>query len=129
MNELEIREVEVESIPVKEYGDGFFFSDAKLDSPNLEKDTKAFMERILEIEKDCKERVSPSVKVRLVWDWNISRNKWYPQVVINWDGSEFNAIRFDLDYSYRILYAEGQQIELTKSTLAAAVKLFIMLKN
>ena len=129
MNELEIREVEVESIPVKEYGDGFFFSDAKLDSPNLEKDTKAFMERILEIEKDCNERVSPSVKVRLVWDWNISRNKWYPQVVINWDGSEFNAIRFDLDYSYRILYAEGQQFELTKSTLAAAVKLFIMLKD
>lgn len=129
MNELEIREVEVESIPVKEYGDGFFFSDAKLDSPNLEKDTKVFMERILEIEKDCKVRVSPSVKVRLVWDWNISRNKWYPQVVINWDGSEFNAIRFDLDYSYRILYAEGQQIELTKSTLAAAVKLFIMLKD
>ena len=129
MNELEIREVEVESIPVKEYGDGFFFSDAKLDSPNLEKDTKAFMERILEIEKDCKERVSPSVKVRLVWDWNISRNKWYPQVVINWDGSEFNAIRFDLDYSYRILYVEDQQFELTKSTLAAAVKLFIMLKD
>lgn len=129
MKELEIREVEVESIPVKEYGDGFFFSDAKLDSPNLEKDTKVFKERILEIEKNCKERVTPSVKVRLVWDWNVSREKWYPQVVINWDGSEFNSIRFDLDYSYRILYAEGQQFELTKSALAAAVKLFIMLKD
>lgn len=109
-----------------EYAEGFVFSDASLNSPNLERDTKPYSDRVKEIQTYCKEKVDPSIEVKLNWEWNVKVNKWYPSIEVNWGGSEYNSVIFEIDYCFRIL--TGRDKDFINSCIGAAIKVFIMMK-
>ena len=91
-----------------EYASDFFFHEARLDNPSIYESAKKFFERAKELETFCRETVDPSVKVRMDWEWNIKRQRWYPYIECTWLGSNFNTLRLEIDYCYRFFYGEDK---------------------
>lgn len=112
---------------LEQYGDGFFFNDDQLDHPDINIATKPFSERTAAITEYLKEFINPAAKARLCWEWHVRRQRWYPRVAINFDGSNFNLITFDLDYSYLIL--KGGDKKTVEGLIGNALKSIVSLKD
>lgn len=110
-----------------EYGDGFLFSNASLESPNLAERTWPFRQRAEEIEKHCQETVDPSVKIRMDWEWNVKSGKWFPFIEISWHGSDYNSLIFEIDYCYKIF--QSREKELINNSISDALKSLIAIKS
>lgn len=111
----------------EEYGDGFFFDNHELDHPDINLATKPFADRMNEINEYLISATGRAIKSKLCWEWHCARHRWYPRVAISFDGSEFNLLTFNLDYSYRIL--TGKDLETVQGLLASALKSITALKT
>lgn len=107
-----------------EYGDGWWFNERELDSPDISLRTTEYLQRIKEYNTRLKEELM--VELSLDWEWHMGRQAFYPRVHLIWDGSEFNLTLFDLDYSYQLL--RGKNFDYLYNCLFVAIKSLQLIK-
>lgn len=108
-----------------EYGDGWWFNDRELDCPDINLRTSEYRKRV-EIYND-RLRAELPVEIGMDWEWHIEREAYYPRVHVNWSGSGFNLILFDLDHSYQLL--RGEKIDYYYCCLYTAIKSLLLTKS
>lgn len=107
-----------------EYGDGWWFNERELDSPDIGPRTTEYLQRIKEYNIRLKEELT--AELSLDWEWHVGRQAYYPRVHLTWDGSEFNIALFDLDYSYQLL--RGEKFDYLYNCLFVAIKSLQLIK-
>ena len=101
-----------------EYGDGWWFNDRELDSPDINLRTTEYRQRVEVYNARLKGELN--AEMGMDWEWHVGRQAYYPRVHLNWDGSEYNLILFDLDHSYQLL--RGENVDYYYCCLHTSIK-------
>ena len=122
--EIQVIDPVLKPYETSEYGDGWWFNNRELDSPDINLRTAEYRQRV-EV-YNTRLKVELNVEMGMDWEWHIGRQAYYPRVHLNWNGSEYNLVLFDLDHSYQLL--RGENVDFNYCCLYTAIKSLLLTK-